>query len=118
MTGQTPGPDRSGSDLEQALTALAWRDPSAVEDGASPLAALGVDVPTGMRVDLRVQRRDTLYFVIPPAAGDGADPDRVVDQMDLWSSGDQFVWILPQDAKVDLLDLREQYRHAHEGDGR
>jgi hypothetical protein len=119
MTGPTPpGTPPSPADLEQALTALAWRDPSTVDDGAAALAALGVDVPAGMRVDLRVQRRDTLYFVIPPSAADGGDPDRVVDQMDLWSSGDQFVWILPQDAKVDLLDLREQYRHAHEGDGR
>ena len=123
MAAPTPGPDRpdrperSERDLERALTALAWRDPSAVEDGATALAALGVDVPPGMRADLRVQRRDTLYFVIPPAAGDGGDPDRVVDQMDLWGSGDQFVWILPQDAKLDLLDLREQYRRGHEGDG-
>jgi len=117
MTGPTSGSDRSGDDLERALTALAWRDPSAVEDGAAALAALGLDVPAGMRFDVRVQRRDTLYFVIPPAADDGGDPERVVDQMDLWCSGDQFVWVLPQDAKVDLLDLREQYRHAHEGDG-
>lgn len=117
MTGPSPHPDRSGSDLERALTVLAWSDPSAVEDGAAALGALGVEVPHGMQIDLRVQRRDTLYFVIPPAAGDGGDPDRVVDQMDLWGSGDQFVWILPQDAKLDLLDLREQYRHAHEGDG-
>ena len=68
-----------------------------------------------MHLDLRVQRRDTLYFVIPPAADDGGDPDRVLDQMDLWKSGDQFVWVLPQDAKVALLEMREQYRQADGG---
>ena len=37
-------------------------------------------------------------------------PTLVVNQMDLWRSGDQFVWIMPQDAKLALLDMREQYR--------
>ena len=37
--------------------------------------------------------------------------------MDLWRSGDQFVWIMPQDAKVALLDMREQYRHHGDEDG-
>jgi hypothetical protein len=36
--------------------------------------------------------------------------------MDLWRSGDQFVWIMPQDAKVALLQMREQYRdHVAQG---
>ena len=30
--------------------------------------------------------------------------------MDLWRSGDQFVWVMPQDAKLALLTMREQYR--------
>jgi hypothetical protein len=33
--------------------------------------------------------------------------------LDGWSSGDQLVWIVPQDAKVALLDMREQYRSAN-----
>jgi hypothetical protein len=104
--------DRGSTDreLEDALTELAWSDPSVAADPEAALASLGVHIPRGMRVDVRVQRRDTLYFVIPPAADDGGDPDHVVDQMDLWDSGDQFVWVLPQDQKVSLLDLREEYR--------
>jgi hypothetical protein len=108
------------ADLEQALTLLAWTDPAFADDPGAALARLGVDVPDGFRLDVRVQRRDTLYLVIPPAVGDGETADAVVNQMDLWRSGDQFVWIMPQDAKMALLEMREQYR-AHGdpgGDGR
>jgi hypothetical protein len=107
------------ADLEQALTLLAWSNPAFADDPDAALARLGIDVPDGLRLDLRVQRRDTLYLVIPPAAADGQAADAVVNQMDLWRSGDQFVWILPQDAKVALLQMREQYRAhgAADGDG-
>jgi hypothetical protein len=54
--------------LEDALTKLAWADPSVADDPHAALARLGVTVPEGLQVDVRVQRRDTLYFVIPPAA--------------------------------------------------
>ena len=74
------------------------------------MARLGVTVPDGLRIDLRIQRPDTLYFVIPSTADDGGEVEGVVNQMDLWRSGDQFVWIMPQDAKVALLDMREQCR--------
>jgi hypothetical protein len=102
--------DRGAVDLETALTELAWSDPTVADDPAAALARLGVDVPQGMRVDVRVQRPDTLYLVIPPAYPDGGGGEEVVNQMDLWRSGDQFVWIMPQDAKVALLEMREQYR--------
>ncbi|WP_395728683.1 nitrile hydratase [Nakamurella sp.] len=98
-------------ELEQALTALAWDDPAVAADPAAALARLGVDIPDGMLVDIRIQRPDTLYLVIPPVA-DSAPPDEVVNQMDLWRSGDQFVWIMSQDAKLALLQMRRQYR-AH-----
>jgi hypothetical protein len=111
MTGE---PGRSGDDLdagdvEQALTMLAGNDPSVAEDPAAALSQLGVDVPAGLRFDVRIQRWDTLYLVIPPAYCDDGEHERVVNQMDLWRSGDQFVWIMPQDAKVALLQMREQY---------
>ena len=112
MTGE-PGHnpnDLGAGDIEQALTMLAWDDPSVVEDPAAALSHLGVDVPAGLRFDVRVQRPDTLYLVIPPAYSDGGEHEGVVNQMDLWRSGDQFVWIMPQDAKVALLQMREQYR--------
>ena len=42
----------------------------------------------------------------------------MVNQMDLWRSGEQFIWIMPQEAKMALLKMREQYRDHHAGDGR
>ena len=97
------------AELEQALTVLAWSDPAFAGDPSAGLRQLGVEVPAGLRLDVRVQRRDTLYLVIPPASSDGGT-DSVVNQMDLWRSGDQFVWVMPQDAKLALLTMREQYR--------
>ena len=102
--------DLDADDVEQALTRLAWNDPSVAEDPAAALSRLGVDVPAGLRLDVRIQRPDTLYLVIPPAYSDDGEHEGVVNQMDLWRSGDQFVWIMPQDAKVALLQMREQYR--------
>jgi len=101
--------DLDVSELEQALTAAAWRDPAFADDPSAALAQLGVEVPAGLRLDIRVQRRDTLYLVIPPAYSDGGT-DGVVNQMDLWRSGDQFVWVMSQDAKLALLRMREQCR--------
>jgi hypothetical protein len=77
-------------ELEQALTVLAWSDPAFADDPSAGLSQLGVEVPAGLRFDVRVQRRDTLYLIIPPASSDGAT-DSVVNQMDQWRSGDQFV---------------------------
>ena len=105
-------------EIEAALTELAWADPGITTDPGATLAELGIHLPDGLHLDVRIQRRDTLYFVIPPAEHDGGDPDHVVDQMDLWGSGDQFVWILPQDQKVALLELREQYRRTRGEDHR
>ena len=109
--------DGAADDVEQALTRLAWSDPSVADDPAAALSQLGVDVPAGLRFDVRIQRPDTLYLVIPPAYSDDGEHEDVVNQMDLWRSGDQFVWIMPQDAKVALLQMREQYRNrvAEEG---
>ena len=109
------GPD--AADLEQALTVLAWSHPAVTEDPAAAFAQLGVEVPAGWRVDLRIQRPDTLYLVIPPAFSDQGEHERVVNQIDLWRSGEQFVWIMPQEAKLALLEMREQYRDHRAGDG-
>ena len=121
MTGEprghigATGPD--AADFEQALTMLAWRDPAVTGDPAAAFAQLGVQVPAGLRVDLRIQRPDTLYLVIPPAFSDEGEHERVVNQMDLWRSGEQFVWIMPQEAKLALLEMREQYRDHGGEDG-
>ena len=95
---------------------LAWSDPAVTGDPAAAFAQLGVQVPAGWRVDLRIQRPDTLYLVIPPAFSDEDEHDPVVNQMDLWRSGEQFVWIMPQEAKLALLEMREQYRDRRAGD--
>ena len=102
-------------DLEQALTMLAWSDPAVTGDPVAVFAQLGVQVPAGWRVDLRIQRPDTLYLVIPPAFSDEEEHEQVVNQMDLWRSGEQFVWIMPQEAKMALLKMREQYRDHGSG---
>ena len=109
------GPD--AADLEQALTVLAWSHPAVTEDPAAAFAQLGVEVPAGWRVDLRIQRPDTLYLVIPPAFSDEGEHERVVNQMDLWRSGEQFVWIMPQGGEAALLEMREQYRDHRAEDG-
>ncbi|MFK0237813.1 nitrile hydratase [Streptomyces vinaceus] len=113
------GSDGPGSlDLEQALTMLAWSDPALTENPGAVLTRLGIEVPPALRFDVRVQRPDTLYLVIPPVSSDDASGENVVNQMDLWRSGEQFVWILPQDAKTALLGMREQYRNRGGGEGR
>ncbi|HXY93893.1 MAG TPA: nitrile hydratase [Acidimicrobiia bacterium] len=111
MAAEQNDEQRDTVELEQALTQLAWADPSIADDPAAALARLGVTVPDGLRIDVRIQQPDTLNFVIPPTTDDGGEVEGVVNQMDLWRSGDQFVWIMPQDAKVALLDMREQCRH-------
>ncbi|MFN8164536.1 MAG: hypothetical protein U0R26_12075 [Solirubrobacterales bacterium] len=110
MAAAEDHPEPDSADLELALTKLAWENPSATVDAAATLAALGVDIPAGMRVDLRVQRPDTLYLVIPPAASAVEESEAVVNQMDLWRSGEQFVWVMPQEAKMALLEMRAQFR--------
>ncbi|WP_329107239.1 nitrile hydratase [Streptomyces sp. NBC_01439] len=97
---------------------LAWSDPALAEDPGAALTRLGIDVPPAMRFDVRLQRPDTLYLVIPPVPSEENGGENVVNQMDLWRSGDQFVWILPQDAKTALLEMREQYRNHGGEDGR
>lgn len=108
---------REKQTLERALTARAWRDPDFAylleSDPRSALAAMGVEVPDNVKLDIRIQRRDTLYFVIPPLAERPEDADRVINQMDMWQSGDLFCWIMPQALKLELLGMRQSYR----GDG-
>lgn len=103
--------------LERALTARAWRDPDFAHllesDPRSALATMGVEVSDNVTIDIRMQRRDTLYFVIPPLAERPEDADRVINQMDMWQSGDLFCWIMPQALKLELLEMRQSYR----GDG-
>lgn len=112
----------AATDIETGLTEKAWRDPVfaslLLSDPAAALARIGVELPAGVRVDVRIQHPDTLYYLIPPAT----DPARkshlgVVTQMDLWRSGDTFCWVVPEGLKFALLDMRLQYRSSERRHG-
>lgn len=106
-----------GASLERRLVELAWTDPAFAEllrtDPRRALASIGVEVSPGVKIDVRQQRRDTLYFVIPPPAAGPEDAETVINQMDLWGSGDLFCWIMPQALKLELLRMRQSFRRNH-----
>lgn len=99
--------------LERRLVELAWTDADFAErlrkDPRRALASIGVDVSPDVKIDVRQQRRDTLYFVIPPLAKP-EEAERAINQMDLWESGDVFCWIMPQALKLELLRMRQSFR--------
>ena len=103
-----------GISLERRLVELAWTDHSFAEllqkNPRQALASIGVEVSPDVEIDVRQQRRDTLYFVIPPLAEPTEDAEKVINQMDLWQSGDLFCWIMPQALKLELLRMRESFR--------
>ncbi|MCK8678753.1 nitrile hydratase [Streptomyces lichenis] len=118
----TPGPCPTGEDqdLEAALTRRAWADPAFAarleREPLEALASMGVRVRPGITVQVRLQRRDTLYYVLPPAKRPD-EPDRrePVNLMDLWRSGDNFVWLLPERLKTELLAMRRSFHQAQAG---
>ena len=69
-----------------------------------------MEVAPGIKIDIRQQRRDTLYLVIPPLAAKSEDAETEINQMDLWESGDLFCWIMPQALKLELLKMRQSFR--------
>ncbi len=78
-------------DFERELTKRVWTDDKfAVQVESNPAEALesmGVEVPAGVKVKVVVQRRDTIYFTIPPARAPRSPPATTpLNQMDLWSS--------------------------------
>jgi hypothetical protein len=108
-------PKASGeASLERRLVELAWTDPDFAErlqkDPRQALASIGVEVSPGVKIDVRQQRRDTLYFVIPPTAAKPEDAETVINQMDLWQSGELFCWMMPQAMKLELLRMRQSFR--------
>jgi len=97
------------AELEQALTILAWSDPAFAGDPYAALPQLGVEMPAGFRLDIRVQRRDTLYLIIPPASPDGA-PTWSSTRWTCGAAATSSSGSCRRDAKLALLDMREQYR--------
>lgn len=82
-------------------------------DPGAAAKALGMQLPDGVKLKIQIQRRDTLYFVIPPLAKRPEDASADINQMDLWQSADLFCWIVPQALKLELLAMRQAYRKAH-----
>jgi hypothetical protein len=106
-------------DLERQLTRRVWTDEAfAAQVESNPTEALktmGVEISSGVKVKVVVQRRDTIYFTIPPARDPQSAPSPTpVNQMDLWSSEGLFIWIVPVAAKFKLLALRNAARKAED----
>ncbi|PXW57303.1 hypothetical protein [Chelatococcus asaccharovorans] len=102
-------------DFEKELTRRVWTDDqfaAQVEsDPAGALKSMGVEVPAGVKVKVVVQRRDRVYFTIPPARAPHAPPPPApLNQMDLWASQGLFIWLVPVAAKFKLLALRNAAR--------
>ena len=99
--------------FERDLTERAWADPefaAALEtDPEQTLRQFGVDVPDGVRLSIRLQRRNTLYFLLPPLREAGDDLPVPINSIDLWQSGDLFCWLIPDNLKVQLLGMRRSY---------
>ncbi|WP_454916392.1 hypothetical protein [Xanthobacter sediminis] len=102
-------------DFERELTKRVWTDDAfAAQVESEPVAALksmGVEVPAGVKVKVVVQRRDTVYFTIPPVRDPQSPvPATPLNQMDVWSSKGLFIWVVPVAAKFKLLALRNAAR--------
>ncbi|MTD56515.1 nitrile hydratase [Amycolatopsis pithecellobii] len=104
-------------ELERAITERAWTDGRFRDllrtDPKKALAELGVEVPEGVELDVRIQRRDTLYYLVPPLRNEAPAQPRI-NQIDLWRSADMFCWILPEEMKVSLLAMRRSFRENTE----
>ena len=98
-------------DFEYYLTKLAWEDPEfakAVEnDAISALQSKGITVPKNVKLRVIVQKKDTIYLSIPPLKKP-SDPlqTNTPEEMDVWSSGNFFIWFAPIRLKFNLFILR------------
>ena len=105
-------------DFETILTRRIWSDPDFAELATrapeQALAELGITIPEGVRVNIVVQRPDTLYFAIPPTRT--VEPSETFSQaqMDIWCSGDSFIWINSADQAATMLTLRSSVRDEAE----
>ena len=102
-------------DFEEELTRRVWTDDAFAarveSDPVGAFGSMGIEVPTGLKVKVVVQRPDRIYFTIPPVRDPGAPPPAApLNQMDLWSSKGLFVWLVPVAAKFKLLALRNAAR--------
>lgn len=105
-------------DFETLLTHRIWSDPEfaqkAQSSPADALAELGVSVPDGVTINIVVQQPDTLYFAIPPERQADPDSEFRQTQMDIWGSGQEFIWMNSSEQAANMLAIRNS---AH-GEGK
>ena len=99
-------------DFELLLTRKVWEDYIFAEqvqkDPDTALKSLGIKIPTGVKLKVIIQKRDTIYFTIPPFQEGSASYDKeiLLNQIDLWSSANLFIWLASVSLKTALLQMR------------
>ena len=98
-------------DFEFYITKLAWDDAEfakMLED--NPVKALeskGIKVSKDIKLNIVLQKKNTIYFSIPPAKKTDESPKESSPEiMDVWSSGNFFIWFAPVALKFCLFQLR------------
>ena len=98
-------------DFEYYLTKLVWDDPdfekALSENPIKALESKGIKVPKGIKLNITLQKKNTIYFVIPPEKKKNEAPQNTLpEMMDIWSSGHFFIWLAPTSLKFCLFQLR------------
>ena len=98
-------------DFEYYITKLAWDDLEFAKrlekDPVAALTSKGIKVPKGIKLNIIVQKKNTIYFSIPPEKKVDEKPQTNFPEiMDVWSSGNFFIWFAPVTMKFCLFQLR------------
>jgi len=98
-------------DFEYFLTKACWDDPGfskRIEENAEEaLKEKGLTIPDGLKIRVKVQKDNTIYLAIPPRNTSSASQiETVTEEMDVWSSGNFFIWFAPLALKFNLFALR------------
>ena len=109
-----PNPEsaQGEKDFEYYLTKHAWENPEFAlfleKDPIGALKSIGLDVPDNLKLRVIVQRDDTIYLAMPPAKrSDESAPENITEElMDIWSSGNFFIWFSPLALKYNIFKLR------------
>jgi hypothetical protein len=96
-------------DFEYYVTKLAWEDAEFAEmlqkDANAALSSKGIEVPNNMKVVAKVQKKDTIYLSLPPKKSESSK-SVIKEEMDVWSSGNFFIWFAPVANKFSLIKMR------------